>query len=205
LKDDINDLKSQVNDLKNQNDTLKTYNSTLQQQLKGVINSLGSDEPITATTTFTDNAGTTRTVTGVYKFKSADYSTQKAVNNGDGTYSIYVERFSDVSWYEGAWAQFTYNPTTKAVTSITGGQYWNDEDPYNDYAYYTSSYGGTGLTLAITVDKFDTTTGDFSMKFAATGTAAYTSAISSGYSPNQGKPDATNFTFTGKLRIFSIN
>lgn len=191
LKDDISDLKSQVNDLKNQNDTLK--------------NILGSDEPISATTTFTDNAGATRTVSGVYKFKSSDYATQKAVKNSDGTYYIYIERFSDVSWYEGVRAEFTYNPTNKAVTDIYVTHYWDDEDPYYDRARYMSSYTGTGLTLNLTVDNFDTTTGAISMKFAAAGTAAYTSAISSSYSPNQGKPVATNFSFAGKLKIFTTN
>ena len=198
LKDDINDLKSQVSDLKNQNDTLKNNNADLQ-------HSLGSDEPITATTTFTDNAGATRTVTGVYKFKSTDNNTQKAVKNSDGTYYIYIERFSDVSWDEGASAEFTYNPTTKAVTDIYAQHYWSDEDPYSDRARYMSSYAGTGLTLTVTVDNFDPTTGNISMKFAAAGTAAYTSAVSSYYSPNQGKPVATNFAFKGKLKIFTTN
>jgi len=205
LKDDINDLKSQVNDLKNQNDSLKTYNSTLQQQMNGVINSLGSDEPITATTTFTDNSGATRTVTGTYRFKSSDYSTQKAVKNSDGSYDIYIERFSDVSWYEGAWVSFNYNPTTKAVTNIQGGQYWDDADSYRNNAYYYSSYSGTGLTLTITVNSFDTTTGAISMKFTGAGTADYTSSVSTSYSPNSGKPEATNFTFAGKLHIFTTN
>jgi hypothetical protein len=212
MKDDIRDLKSQVTDLKKQNDTLKyqadtlkNRNSALQEKLNGVINSLGSDEPITATTTFQDNNGATRTVTGVYKFKSSDYSTQRAVKNSNGTYYIYIERFSDVNWYEGAWAEFTYNPTTKAVTDIYGGHYWNDADPYYDNARYMSSYTGTGLTLNITVDNFNTTTGDFSMKFAASATGTYTNAVDYWYSPNKGKSVSTNFAFTGKLKLFDQN
>lgn len=203
MKDDIKDLKNQVSELEKQNDTLKNNNSNLQQQLNGVINSLGSNEPIAATTTFTDDAGATRTVTGVYKFKSNDYYTQKMVKNTDGTYDIYVERFSDVSWEEGAWVEFTYNPTTKVATNISGGQYWSDADPYYDNARYEGSY--TGLTTSVTVNSFDATTGAISLKFAASGTAAYTNAVYYWYSPNQGAPVSTTFTFDGKLKLFTTN
>jgi len=201
MKDDIKDLKNQVSDLEKKNDTLKTWNSALQAQLNGVINSLGSDEPITATTTFTDDDGKTRTVTGTYKFKSTDYYTQSMYNNNDGTYDIYIERFSDVRWKEGAWVYFTYNPTTKAVTNISGGHYWNDYDPYYDNVYYYGTY--TGLTKSLTVESFDMTTGAISIKFACSGTSAYTTAISQYDSPNQGAPVATTFSFAGKLKVFN--
>ncbi|OQP61144.1 hypothetical protein A3860_05345 [Niastella vici] len=187
MKDDIKDLQSK--------------NSALQEQLDGVVSSLGSNEPITATTTFTDDDGKTRTVTGVYKFKSSDHSTQSMTNNNDGTYDIYIERFSDVSWNEGAYTSFTYNPTSKAVTNVSGGHYWSDADSYYDNAYY---YGtGTGLTIGVTVDSLNMTTGATSIKFAASGTAAYTNSVSYWYSPNQGAPEATTFSFAGKLKLFS--
>jgi hypothetical protein len=203
MKDDIKDLKNQVTDLRNQNDTLKKHNSTLQEHLNGVINSLGSDEPISATTTFVDNIGSTRTVKGVYEFKAADYRTQNLVKNNDGTYDIYIERFGDVEWYEGAWTSFTYNPTTKAVTNISGGHYWYDADSYYDNARYEGGY--TGLTMSVTVDSLNLATGATSLKFSASGTGAYTSAIDWYYSPNQGKPVATNLTFVGKLKLFDRN
>ncbi|MBO9198710.1 MULTISPECIES: cell division protein ZapB [Niastella] len=219
MKDDIKDLKNQVTDLKSQNDTLKNQNnnlkdqtdtlknrnSVLQEKLNGVINSLGSDEPIAATTTFQDNTGATRTVIGSYKFKASDYSTQRAIKNSNGTYYIYIERFSDVEWYEGAWTEFTYNPTTKAVTNASGGQYWSDADSYYDNARYEGSYTGTGLTLNITVDNFNTATGAISMKFAAAATGTYTNAVDPWYTPNQGKSMSTNFTFAGKLKVFDQN
>lgn len=203
MKDNIRDLKNKVTDLTNQNDTLKKHNSNLQEQLNGVINSLGSDEPISATTTFVDNNGSTRTVKGFYKFKAIDYRTQKLVKNNDGTYDIYIERFSDVEWYEGAWVSFTYNPTTKAVSNISGGHYWDDGDSYYDNARYEGNY--TGLTMSVTVDSINLTTGDISLKFSASGTAAYTNAVDWYYSPNQGKPVATNFAFAGKLKLFDGN
>ncbi|OQP53512.1 hypothetical protein [Niastella populi] len=187
LKDDINDLKK--------------HNSALQEQLDGVISSLGSNEPITATTTFEDNNSKSRTVSGMYRFKGNDQSTQKLSNNGDGTYDIYIERFSDVGWNEGAWTEFTYNPTTKEVTNVAGGHYWEDEDSYYDNAYYSGNY--TGLTKSITIDSLNVTTGNVSLKFSASGTGAYTNAVSYWYSPNQGKPVSTEFSFAGKLKLFT--
>src|SRR5688572_20561133 len=96
LKDDIKDLQSQVTDLRKQNDTLKNHNSILQKQLNRIDSSIGSNEPITTTTTFEDNNGATRTISGVYKFKASDYSTQRLTKNTDGTYEVYIERFGDV-------------------------------------------------------------------------------------------------------------
>ena len=201
LKDDIKDLQSQVNDLQKQNDTLKTHNSTLQERLNGIASAIGSDEPITATTTFEDSKGATRTVTGTYRLKSGDSYTQYIYNNNNGTYEVYIERFSDLDWTAGASVSFIYNPTTKAVTNIGGSHYWSDADSYGDRARYMSGY--TGLTMSVTIDKLDITTGETSLKFSASGTSAYTSAVNSYYVPNPGKPVTTNFIFAGKLKIFN--
>jgi hypothetical protein len=126
-------------------------------------------------------------------------------DNGDGTYDIYIERFSDVEWYEGAWVAFTYNPTTKAVTNKRGGQYWNDEDPYYNNARYDENYVNTGLTFTITVNSLNPATGDISLNFSASGTAAYTNAVYYYYVPNAGKPVSTTFSFAGKLKVFTQN
>jgi hypothetical protein len=200
MKDDIKDLKNQANELQKQNDTLKDKNSSLQSKLDGIANAIGSDEPITATTTFQDNSGANRTVTATYKFKSSDYYTQYMLDNGDGTYYIYIERFSDVSWNEGVSASFNYNPTTKAVTNVYAQHYWNDADPYSNYAYYVSGY--SGLTMNLSVESFNLTTGAISVKFNASGTDAYTTNYGG---PNSGKPVSTTFSFVGKVKFFKQN
>lgn len=201
MKDDIKDLKNQASELQKQNDTLKDKNSSLQNQLDGIANAIGSDEPITATTTFQDNSGANRTITATYKFKSSDYYTQYMLDNGDGSYNIYIERFGDIDGNEGVSASFNYNPTTKAVTNVSAQHYWNDADPYGDYAYYASSYT-TGLTMSLTVESFNLTTGAISIKFNASGTDAYTNNYGG---PNYGKPVSTNFAFTGKVKFFKKN
>jgi hypothetical protein len=201
MKDDIKDLQNQANDLQKQNDSLRNSHATLKNQLDGIASAIGSDEPIAITTTFQDNNGATRTISGTYKFKSTDYYTQSMYKNNDGTYEIYIERFNDITWNESVSVGFTYNPTTKAVTSLTAYHYWDDADSYSDYAYYYGTY--SGLTKTLTIDNFDVTTGAISLKFSASGTGDYTN--STGNSPNPGKPVTTNFTFAGKLKLFSNN
>jgi hypothetical protein len=203
LKDDIKDLQSQVNDLGKQNDTLKNNNAALKEQLDGIANVLGTNEPMTVSTNYKDDNGGTRTVSGVYKFKSSDYQTQRLMKNNDGTYDVFVARFGDITTEEYAYFYFTYNPSTKAVTDISGAHNWENSDPYNDRIEY---YGGySGLTMNVTVDSLNTTTGATSLKFSASGTDAYTNAISQYDSPNQGTAVSSNFSFVGKLKLFTTN
>ncbi|MGE5107338.1 MAG: hypothetical protein ACM3H8_07325, partial [Sphingobacteriales bacterium] len=106
---------------------------------------------------------------------------------------------------EGAWVSFTYNPATKTVTNKRGGHYWDDQDPYYNQTLYYENGFNTGLTIDIKVNNINVATGDISLSFSASGTGAYTTGVPYYYSPNQGKANSTNFTFTGKLKIFSRN
>jgi hypothetical protein len=153
MKDDIKDLKNEISELQKQNDTLKDKNSALANQIDLVASAIGSNEPMIATTTFEDNSGTNRTISAVYNFKTSAYQTQSLYNNNDGTYDIYIERFGDVDWNEGAWVNFTYNPTTKAVTNLTSRHYWRDYDPYSNRVRYYD--GSTGLTINLKLVKQD--------------------------------------------------
>ncbi len=196
LKEDIKELDSQVSDL-------KTKNDQLQGQIDGVNSILGSNEPITATTSFVDDDGVTRTWTDTYKFKSGNNSTQSMEANGDGTFDIYIERFSDVDWIEGAWLEFTYNPTSGAVTNAEGGHYWDWNLPYNDRTYFESDY--TGCTVNITLSNINTTTGAISLSFSGTLDDAYGATYSTSYVPNDDKGATTTFSFAGTLKVYPNN
>lgn len=176
LKDDVKDLQGRVNE---------------------VENLIGSNEPITATTTFTDNDNATRTVSDVYKFKASGLSTQYMIKNDDGTYDVYIERFSDVDWNESAAIEFTYNPTTKAITGEQVYHDWDDLDAYGNFSFFNEGYEGN--TINITIDKFDVNTGEVSVKVTASATGDYTSQY---YGPNPGKPVNTTLAFTGKLKVY---
>ena len=196
LKDDIKDLKSKV-------DTLNKHNSELQEQIDNIEVIFGANEPITATTTFTDNNNATKTIKESYYFKSTASQTQRMEQDENGNYLIYIERFKDV-WSGdggGAWVAFTYNPTSKAITDKRGGHYWWDTDVYENRARYSELDEENGLTINITIDKISTTTGEISLKFSATGNETYTDNIGDN-APNPGKPMSTNFNFTGKLVVF---
>ncbi|MDF2191522.1 hypothetical protein [Paraflavitalea sp. CAU 1676] len=195
LKDDVSDLKKEI-------DSLNKSNAELEGQVGGIEIILGANEPITATTTFTDNNNATVTVKDTYKFKAGNSSTQYAKGNSDGTYRIYIERFSDVEWYEGARVEFVYNPTTKEITQKRVRHYWDSPDNYNDNADYgTISPTHSGLQINITVNNFNATTGEISLTVAASGDATY-SGLETYYSPNPGKPYSTSFAYTGKVKVF---
>ncbi|MDF2191525.1 hypothetical protein [Paraflavitalea sp. CAU 1676] len=190
LKDDVNDLQSQV-------DSLKKRNAALRDQAKATQNILGADEPITATTTYKDASGANKVIKETYSFKSGNYSTHYMVKKDNGLYEVYIERFSDVEWYDGAWCYFDYDPATKTISNQGGGHYWRQPD--YDYAYYNAPSGTAGCEVTINLKSIDVTTGQISVDFSAAATAAYTT---NNYNfPNPGQACATNFSFAGKLSV----
>jgi len=191
LKDDIKDLKKQ--------------NSELQEKLNGIANAIGSDEPITSTTTFKDRDNVARTITGTFNFKSSGRSTQSLVKYPDGTYEVYIERYGSLDWEEGAWVAFRYNPTTKAITEKRGGQYWNDYGNYNNKARFDEAEFSTGLTFTINIKKLDLTTGVISLDVNIAGTDEYANGANEWNLPSKGKAVTTSFSFDGKLRVFEMN
>lgn len=188
LKDDIKELQKQ--------------NSEMQKKLNGIADALGTDEPITATTTFKDAGGNQVTVKDTYSFKASGTSTQSMVKRPDGIVEIYIERFGDVEWYDGAWVAFEYNPTTKAITNKRGGHYWDDYGNYNSNAYFNENEYNAGLTFTVNIKSIDLTTGMISVDVKMEGSEAYSKGVNSWYVPNVNSAVSTSFSFDGKLRVF---
>jgi hypothetical protein len=198
------DLKNDIKKLKGQVDELKKDNQELKDQIDGIDSILGSNEPMDVTTTFVDDNGATRTVSGVYKFKSANAYTQWMINNGDGTYHIHMQRFGDVGGGENAEIEFTYNPTTKLSTNKWIVHEWSDHDPYYNNVYYDGNNSpGPAPVITITVNSFNPATGDISLNVSASGDAAYTSDVPYYWVPKAGKPVSTTLSFAGKLKLFT--
>jgi hypothetical protein len=191
LKDDIKDLQRE--------------NSEMKEKLNGIANALGSDEPIKVTTTFKDYDNVSRTITETYSFKSSGTNTQSMVKYPNGKYEIYVERFSDVYWNDGAWVAFTYDPATKAITEKRGGHYWSDYGSYNSDTRFNEDDYNTGLTFNINIKSIDLTTGTISMEVAMSGTEEYSASVPSYYVPNTASAVSTSFSFDGKLRVYTAN
>jgi len=193
LKKDVKDLDKQVADLQAQN-------AQLQAQANTTSAVLGANEPITATTTFFDSNDSARTVTDTYYFKANNYSTQYIQDNGDGTFDVYIERFSDVDWNEGAEFGFTYDSATQMMSNQWCEQYWSDNDPYGDYAYYPAGY--TGSTVNITLTSFNLLTGDINVSVSAAADVNFSTNYPY-WVPNSPKTCSTSFSFKGKLKYMS--
>lgn len=187
LKDDIKDLQRE--------------NSEMKEKLNGIANALGTDEPITVTTSFKDRDNVSRTVKETYSFKASGTSTQSMVKQPNGKYDIYVERFSDVNWNDGAWVAFTYDPATKAITNKRGGHYWDDYGNYRSDAYFNENNNIPGLTFTVNIKNIDLTTGVISMDVTMAGTEEYSQ--NAGDVPNSNSAVTTSFSFDGKLRVYT--
>ncbi|MBO9635851.1 MAG: hypothetical protein J7578_22285 [Chitinophagaceae bacterium] len=174
----------------------------LQQQYDDLSHGLGSDEPITATTTFKDKKGNAISITDTYRFKSANYQTQYMIKQADGTYYIYFERFVDVQWNEGLAMSFIYNPATKEISRQQVFHYWDDNAEYNSFVQYNVAQYSDGLKFDLNLRELDVSTGNISLDVKIEGTEVYTKTAPSYYVPVVGSPVSTSFSFTGKLGIF---
>lgn len=187
LKDDVKDLQTQV-------DSLRKRNEALREQAKNTGSILGSNEPITATTSYKDATSTEIQFKDTYSLKSGDYSTQYMEKLDDGTYYVKIHRFLDVNWYEGASCQFIYDPATKVISQKRGEHYWTGQD------YYWADYNSDNENCDVKIDlkSINMSTGDVSLEFTATANGAYTAGRDF---PRPGVAHTTKFAFTGRLKI----
>jgi hypothetical protein len=167
--------------------------------LKKRVNTLeeitGSNEPIVAkfaTTNGDDDAVVKNTA---YYFKAGSDETSYISDYGDGTFYVYVERFSDVEWYNGAWFEFYYDSETGEVYNQSGGMYYDNtmDGQYLNSRFY---YYDAETTAEITLNSINTTTGKVNVSFHGTTTAASTNNVYSN------KPMTLNLTFKGQLDVY---
>jgi hypothetical protein len=169
----------------------------LDSRLDKVENTLGTNEPISIKFSTKDYNNADVVKNTAFYFKSTDSETSYLGDNGDGTYWISVERFSDVEWYDGAWFSFQYDPATKEVAYASAGAYFEHSNGnYIDGNFY---YWQTGSTITVTVNSFDAATGKINVSIKATSTNDY------GYNEYEGRGMSCDFTFKGKLGLFDEN
>ncbi len=187
-------LKKEMDELEKQLQEQKAQNATLQTQINGVASLLGSNEPMTVSTSFKYDNGITRTHSDVYSFKANNYYTQSIVDNGDGTYGIRIERFLDVDWNEAAEIEFTYISSTKAITDASISHYWDwNISGYNSSVAYSSTYSPVP-TINITLNSINVSTGEIDLSASASVVDGY-----NGYVPNSGMACSTTLSFKGVL------
>jgi hypothetical protein len=165
----------------------------LEKRLDKVENSLGTNEPIKMEFSTKTGQGEDIIKNTAFLFKSAGYD-NFIEDNQDGTFDVYVERFSDVEWYEGAWIDFTYNPTTKEVTNPTMRPYFYDK--YGVWINPLFSPNTAGNSITINVKSFDGVSGKIDLTVTASTTA---DAPNNEYA---GKSMSCSLSFKGKLNVY---
>lgn len=166
----------------------------LKKRLNKVENIIGSNEPISIRYSTTDGNDADIVKNKSFYFKSTDWETSYAGDNGDGTYYIYIERFSDVDWQDGASFDFYYDSNTGEVEVNQLEAYFEHESgQYQNVNFY--SWAGEN-EMTVTVKSFDPETGKIDITAVATSTSAYE------YNEYSGKPMTLNMSFKGKVGVF---
>lgn len=197
------DLKNDISNLKKNAAAQHSKIDSIAERMDNIDIILGANEPITVTTTFADDNNSTRTIKGTYSFKSSNNVTQFARAQEDGSYLIHVERYLGIYSEERVSVLFRYDPASKEITQKEVVHEWDDADSYFDNASYGDYYANhEGLSINISVNNFNTTTGEISLAVAASGNADYATLMHYyNRSPNN-TPYSTSFSFTGKVKIF---
>ena len=165
----------------------------LEDRINVIENALGTNEPFTVKFATKDDNNVDIIDNATYLFKAGGDS-EYIGKYTDGTMEIYIERFSDVDWYEGAWIEFTYNSATKAVSEVQSGTYFYNK--FDDYVNTSFRYYDTNCTINLKVNQIDVTTGLVDVSVESSTTAA------SGYNKYEGKSMTGTFKFRGKLPVF---
>lgn len=171
---------------------LKDEVEDLQDDMNKVQSALGTNEPLTMKFSTKDYNNVDIVENTSYLFKSMG-DNQYISNIGDGWYTIYIERFSDVNWEEGAWIDFNYNPTTKEVEVDDFGAYF-----YNQFGNYVSPYfyEADACEVSIKVNSFNAAAGTLAVEVTGTTTSGF------GYNEYEGKPMTISLTFNGSAPVF---
>ena len=169
----------------------------LESRLDKVENALGTNEPLTINFATKNNADLDAIEKTSYLFKAVGYY-DYIEKYSDTEMYVYVERFSDVDWNEGAWFDFNYDPTTKEVTNARAGVYF-----YNKFGNWNSRYFSESdyieNTVDITVNSIDFASGSVSVTISASTTA------NSSNNMYAGKLMTCTFKFKGKIETYDYS
>ena len=164
----------------------------LEKRLKRVENSIGN-EPITFKFSTTDYDDNDVDKNAAYYFQSTPGSTHYMSENGDGTYYVYVERFSDVDWNDYVRVSFDYDPETKEVSNVYSELDYQESNFNNIEARF---YEWDEATITVTVKSFNASTGKISF------TAHSETTANSSYNYFEGQPMTLDLSFRGNLGLF---
>ncbi len=165
----------------------------LEDRIDKVEDALGANEPLKATFSTTNSNNEVVAKETSFKFKSNSNS-EAIWDYQNGEYYVYIERFADVEWEEGAWLEFYYNPETQEISGENFGVYFHDQ--YGSYRNHRFYGNNDGNTVEIKVLAFNAETGKVSVEVEGSTDA---SAENNSFS---GKTMTGTLKFRGNLRVF---
>ncbi len=168
----------------------------LEDRLDKIESALGTNEPLSIDfeSTNLEDVGIIEKTS--YLFKSGGYN-EYIRDNGDGTYDVYIERFGDVNWNEGAWIFFEYEASTQETSNESAGVYFYDQFGRNVNPTFSNEY--TGNTFSLDVQSINIETGAVNVSVSA---STDETATNNEYTA---KPMSCQFSFSGTLKVFEDN
>ena len=185
--------------------SFSSCNKNLKDDLNELKKEMGVDEPITATTTFTDLKNAERKVTTTFKYKWSNSYSDAMHKNSDGTYEIYIRRYQDRYDENGIELYFVYDPTAKKILYKDFELYWDDLGLSNGgIEVYEEGEPETGLTFNIDLKSIDVQAGTINLDVKIEGTKEFSN--NNPYDvPNKNSAFSTAFSFNGKLSVYERN
>jgi hypothetical protein len=182
--------------------SFSSCNKDLKDDVNELRNQLGTDEPITATTTFTDKNNVERKVVGTYKFKGVASFSNALIKHSDNTYEVRIGRFETIDSETGCYLVFTYDAANKKVLSRESGHYWEEMGSSNGEAYvYENDEPIAGLSFNVDVKSIDLEAGHINVDVKIEGSKEFALA-NEDQVPNKNSAFTTTFSFNGKLKKF---
>jgi len=191
LKNDARRLNEELNQLEAANDSLKD-------RINQTSYVLHLDAPANIKTILTNNEGKQAVFERQYLFKQTNTFSHCMVKNANGSYDIRIIRYLDPGSSEYCRLQFTYDPSTKLISDKSVVHYWLDPIMYEAYIEYRALPNTAGLTIDITVESINTSTGEIALTAKAAGTGEYTKNANA---PYPGQPISTTLSFKGRLEV----
>jgi hypothetical protein len=185
--------------------SFSSCNKDLKDDLNELKKEMGVDEPITATTSFTDLKNAERKITATFKYKYGNNYSDAMSKNSDGNYEIHIRRFQDRYDENSIELYFVYDPTTKKILYKDFNLDWDDLGlSTGNIDISEDGDPETGLTFNIDIKSIDVQAGTINIDVKVEGTKEYSN--NNPYDvPNRNSAFTTAFSFNGKLTVYDNN
>jgi len=168
----------------------------LENRIEKIEDGLGYDEPIKVNFSTTNYQDEPVTEIGPFMFEGTS-NTAGIYDYGDGTYYIWVERFTHLDFDNGsvpsAYVDFVYNSTTGEVTEGELDLTFVMDSGWWLYPYFVTE-GGSEQTFTIEVNSINLETGSINFSFDGETTDAYSNNVF------EGEAMKVSGSFKGKLQ-----